>query len=1018
MQKQLKYYMKRLSIPIILLTASSLLVAQEEAQSEEQVFELSPFEVSGDSEIGYLATETLSGTRMRSKLGDVASSIDVLTEEFLTDVGASDMYDALDYVGNVSTFGGSGGIDENENWVWFSNPYMARGFRTSAVSADFFSLGKQPLDFYNRTRITVARGPNAILFGIGSPGGLVNASRNRPLFGEDMNDLQFKVDDYGSFRATLDASREIIDNQLAVRVSAVYDDRKEFLDPAGWEREGIYGAVTYRPFKKTSITVTGEIGNEARTFRYTTTNYDGINQWINAGSPVWRGDPKDDPDPENDLILGNGFINASPGSGLDRERKEVVVISGQPGIPVMNWQDMARTERFEIHYDENGIYYNDFEPGRSPHPDINKIRATGFTEETALWNYQERQLQGLSRQRELDWEDLTIFLTQELFIPELQLELVYHRQNDESIVINTFGHFFLQMDANELLPNGNPNPNFGVPYVESDRNQAIFENGTNETYRATLSYELDLTDRKVLGMGLGRYNFMGLYEDAESTSLYAGFWRAYVENLPGFPAGNLRSPLNRVRNRVYVDTDLTPEGATVEPYYVPDFTPIDRDGVKSAWVRHTSPRDILDKRESMVAAVQAFLWETKKGYERVILTGGVRRDREKSVRKNYSREKNVYEGDLWSGHPMHLDAAASEAVWDGTLNYGTWGEEALTESDTKTYSAIFKIREDLSVFYNFSDVFISASSLFTDIYDNFVDPTIGETKDLGIRWSPLDGKIVASLTVFETTAQDQRESTVRNLFKPEMEDIWEVVDPGFEVHRPFNERFVTLRNDTSEGLEFRVIGNLMPNWNMRLTVSNIETTITSRLPIVDRYIAEYTPLWEQNRNEPLLESAQAGDDYITVGDAIDRIESEIADLHALEGTVPNAQRDWKVVFNTTYRFRDGMLDGWALGGGFRYLSEDIIGYAYDVDSIEDGSFVVDPNKPFYGEEILRFDAMISYTTRIKGVWTRFQLNVDNLFNEVGTFPRSAVGDLQGNPYYGRQQVREPRNFQFTAMFKF
>ena len=107
------------------------------------------------------------------------------------------------------------------------------------------------------------------------------------------------------------------------------------------------------------------------------------------------------------------------------------------------------------------------------------------------------------------------------------------------------------------------------------------------------------------------------------------------------------------------------------------------------------------------------------------------------------------------------------------------------------------------------------------------------------------------------------------------------------------------------------------------------------------------------------------------------------------------------------------MESWkAGGGGFRWLSEDIIGYAYDEN------FIVDPNKPFYGEEILRFDAMLSYTTRIKGVWTRFQVNVDNLFDESGTFPRSAVGDLQGNPYYGRQQVREPRNFQFTATFKF
>lgn len=990
-------FRKETSHYLNLALLSTLLLATTHAQEAEgdEIVELSPFVVSEDSEIGYLATETLSGSRLRTQLGDVAASIDVLTEEFLQDVAAVDLYDALDLVGNVSTWEKSGGISEAENAVWFSSPYMARGFQTSAVTADFFSLGKGPLDFYNRTNITVARGPNAILYGIGSPGGIVNATRNRPLFGKDLTELQLRFDEHESFRATFDLSREVIDDKLAVRVALLYDDRNEFLKPAGHLRKGIYGAVTYRPFAKTSISVMVERGSEDRTFRFTNMNYDAITPWQNAGSPTYSG------------FNNNPPIDQTFGSGLDRDRRMALLISGQPEIPILNWQNMARTERFEL-------------AANYPVPQVNQVRSTGFTGDTAIWDYEEVQLSGSSRYRELDWEDYAIFITQELFVPELNLELAFNRVETEYLLSDAFGHFFLQMDANELLPNGAPNPNFGVPYVESDRTHVTTEISTSDTARATLSYVLDLNSKRIGGFGLGRYNLLALFEENRRNSLFAAFRRAYDVPLSGFPANNLNNPQNRVRTRTYVETALTPAGANVEPYYQDDFTPIDRDGVSDAWYRHTSPRDIDDTRSSYVLALQAFLWQSDQGFDRVILTAGYRNDRETSQRKEYVANGGVFQGALWRGDPFKADSATREAIWDGTYNFGTLGDKTITEEPTKTYSAVFKATKDISFFYNFSDVMISASSLFTDIYDDPVGATFGETQDFGLRFSLLGGKVNATFTAFETKAQDQRENTIRTQFTPELEAIWAAVDPLGDIHQGFNQRYVTLRDDTSEGLEFTLTANLRPGWNTRLSISQIETTIISRLPIVGQYIEEFTPLWESKRNDPLNQSDQVQPDYLTVGDAIDRLNSDIANLRALVGTVPNAQREWKVVFNTAYNFRDGPLKGWGMGGGFRYESADTIGYAFDVDSLADPNraVVVDSTRPFRGESLLDVKGFVSYTKTIKGVWTRVQLNVTNLLGEDGTFPRTAVDDLTGNPYFARQQVRQPRTFTLTTTFKF
>lgn len=972
------------SVLCVMFLMNGLPLSGQTTSDQEEVYELSPFEVSTGSETGYLATQTLSGTRLRSELGDVAASIEVLTEEFLRDVGATDMYDALDFVGNVDTWGKSGGLDENENQVWFSNPYMARGFLTSATTSDFLNMGKRPLDFYNKTNFTVARGPNAILFGIGSPGGIVNVSRIRPLWGKDLTDIQLRVDNYGSFRSTFDWNKEVIEDKLAVRAAVVYDDREEFLKPAKFTRKGYYGTLNYRPFKSTSVTITGETGTEDRVFRYTTTSYDAITPWINAGSPIFQGTAGDD-------------IDDSFGSGLDREQKMALMISGQPGLPVMNWQNMARSERFEI----------------AGHPDNGRIRATGYTGNNAIWDYDSVQLTGSSRQRELDWDDLTIFLTQELFVPELQLELAYNKSKTQYLLLNTFGQFYVQMDANALLPNGQPNPNLGVPYVESDRTEVIAEGNDEDTLRATLSYTLDLNDKKFLGIGLGRYVFMGLYEDNQVDTLFAGFRRTMVQNLDGFPGTNWLNGQNRVRSRTYLATTLTPQGAAVEPYYKPDFRSINENGLQDAWIRHTSPRDIIDTRDSYVLALQGYFWQTDEGYDRVIVTAGYRNDKQTSQRKSYGRgPERAFEGALWSGDPFNLDAATRKNLWDGTLNYGSYGDRAVTDEPTRSYSAVFKPTKDFSIFYNYSDVLISASSLNTDIYDNFVEGTIGETQDFGIRWQLFEQKLVASLTFFDTSAQNQRENNVRNIFTPEMNAIWEVVDPDGQIHKGFNERYVTLRDDTSDGIEFSLIANLTPGWTSRLSISQIETIIDTRLPIVDRYIAEFSPLWESNRSLSLSEDVAVDPDYLTVGDAIDQIRREIADLHALEGTVPNAQREWKVVFNTNYNFSDGALDGFGIGGGVFWQSKDIIGYAYD------DNFIVDPQKPFHGEDLFDVSANFSYTTTLWGTSVRFQFNVRNLFDDDGTFARNAVDDLTGKPYFGRQQVREPRSYFFTTTIKF
>jgi len=102
----------------------------EQAPDDELVW-LTPFEISERSTVGYAATETLAGTRIRTQLRDVGSAISVVTREFMDDIGATDNSTLLQYVTNAevggarSTYGGFGnGTSLDEEAALASPPHQ------------------------------------------------------------------------------------------------------------------------------------------------------------------------------------------------------------------------------------------------------------------------------------------------------------------------------------------------------------------------------------------------------------------------------------------------------------------------------------------------------------------------------------------------------------------------------------------------------------------------------------------------------------------------------------------------------------------------------------------------------------------------------------------------------------------------------------------------------------------------------------------------------------------------------
>ncbi|TVR51353.1 MAG: hypothetical protein EA425_07280 [Puniceicoccaceae bacterium] len=63
--------------------------------SDDDIYILSPFVVSTEGDRGYRATNTISGSRLNTAIKDIPMPIEVITEEFMRDVGAKNLRDSL-----------------------------------------------------------------------------------------------------------------------------------------------------------------------------------------------------------------------------------------------------------------------------------------------------------------------------------------------------------------------------------------------------------------------------------------------------------------------------------------------------------------------------------------------------------------------------------------------------------------------------------------------------------------------------------------------------------------------------------------------------------------------------------------------------------------------------------------------------------------------------------------------------------------------------------------------------------
>ena len=77
------------------------ITAQEDTDDVD--YELSPFTVSTATDRGYVATRSVAGLKTNTAILDMPLNVQVLNRDFLEDIGGDKLYQAMNYISNVTS---------------------------------------------------------------------------------------------------------------------------------------------------------------------------------------------------------------------------------------------------------------------------------------------------------------------------------------------------------------------------------------------------------------------------------------------------------------------------------------------------------------------------------------------------------------------------------------------------------------------------------------------------------------------------------------------------------------------------------------------------------------------------------------------------------------------------------------------------------------------------------------------------------------------------------------------------
>ena len=217
-------------------------------------------------DVGPYQTDAIgSATKTLTPLRDIPQSITVVTNEQIKDQMFMSISDVVRYMPGITAHQGENNRDD----------VVIRGNRSSA---DFFLNGVRDdvqyyRDLYNLDRVETMKGPNAMIFGRGGGGGVINRVTKEASFGP-LREISLQGGSFSNKRVSGDFNQPLSD-KFAFRANGLFEDSGSFRDFVNLKRYGINPTLTILPTSQTRITVGYEYFHDGRTADRGITSFQG-----------------------------------------------------------------------------------------------------------------------------------------------------------------------------------------------------------------------------------------------------------------------------------------------------------------------------------------------------------------------------------------------------------------------------------------------------------------------------------------------------------------------------------------------------------------------------------------------------------------------------------------------------------------------------------------------------------------------------------------------------------------------
>lgn len=217
--------------------------------------EQTPAETATSPVVGFVATQSATGTKSDTPIVETPRSISVVTKDDINARGgALNLNDVLTYTAGAFV---TDSVDTRSNYN-----VNIRGFSTwEALYLDGLALptgldrAQPQIEPYGLERVEVLKGPASILYGQSAPGGIINMVSKRPTL-VPLNEVQIQIGSFDRVQTAFDFSNKIdAAGKFSYRLTGLYQESEAQVDFVNDDRIFIAPAFTWRPDADTALTL-------------------------------------------------------------------------------------------------------------------------------------------------------------------------------------------------------------------------------------------------------------------------------------------------------------------------------------------------------------------------------------------------------------------------------------------------------------------------------------------------------------------------------------------------------------------------------------------------------------------------------------------------------------------------------------------------------------------------------------------------------------------------------------------